>query len=722
MHTIVIHFGKKYEDWHLIEPFFYKLQNARDITFYWEEGASASSPLFLSLVDTMVEHLNRHRIRDWQLIILLNLNDERNRQMRLTSQLSEIRNSLLLQIRDKGFYPLQTMVHLIDMLKRDSDYAPHDKLFKRYWELDHYGYLFTHHDDMAAGNSFTYLELDQLDKEWGEPIALANVVLDHPDEEFMQSLNDRCDRVERNLYELIGKKKMSFEQAGAIKLHDDWLTTKQLEFILEDFLEKMKSIKTLPLTQALISFTPSKELSNSLKHNVSIQSSIGDIRLVRQHIVQSSHRERIKGYIELAYFILTLTHHSKLIERMEKGSANVIQVTLDEERLETLLTNYFKSLLRAKRHLEDQLLLQNHFHTHRYRDDEFAPYTAASLDKKSSEETLQPMGKKITRHYYEQWQDQLTKIEMVLVNREKELFRTSREAISKLNVLKRKNEFLEEEELIEINDYKQELTGQIHAVHQEVIDSAPSLSEALSTWRKHVTIAKKKMDFLLQQIPDQRQFMLISMLAFLCLLVPFLQTCLSDSPKNWGWSYFVILLPLMLLFTYAGYFFTKRSSHQPVWRFQEETSSYTEKMYQLQVESQHRYNGYLNHLFQLFSLRKYHEKISAIGEDLKENNILLRYHLIKLEEYVEVSNRLLHVLQINKDHSSESLVHRVPAVKYEKSVMENPIYSPFQQLGVTERNSHGIEVYLGSAREQYPSSYIHELERIRIQEDKVYKL
>jgi hypothetical protein len=722
MHSIVIHLGKKYEDWHLVEPFFYRLQNQNELTFYWEDEASASGPLFLSLVDRIVERLDRHRIKDWQLIIILNLNDERNRRKRLTTQLSEIKQSILHRLRDKGFYPLQTILHLVDMVLRNSDYSPKDGLLRRYWELDHNGYLSADKSGFQSGNGFTADEIKQLDKLWGESVQLQNVVLDQPGAEFMESLQQKSDRVTHYLIGLIVKKQEQYRNAAGDRGYDDWMTYSQLEIVSDDFLKRMKQINSLPLTSSLTNFTPSRELSSSLKFHVGIQSEIGDIRIVRQEIVQSSHRERIKGYLELAYFLLTISHHPKLVERMEKGSTSVIQITLDEERLENLLKNYFVSLIKAKRQLEDQLLLQNQFHTNRLKEDEFTPYTAASLEKKTGEERPLVKSQKITSHFFDQWQGQLFKAETTLIDRERELLRNSRDAIKKLNVLKRKNEFLEEEELLEINDYKQELVQQIATVHQEVIDSAPSMSEALTLWRKHVNVAKKKMHFLIQQVPNQRQFMMMSALIFLILLLPFVPMWLSNKPSE-GAGFHVILALLVLgLLTYAGYYLTKKKAHQPVWKFQEEIYVYTDNIYQLQVDSQHQYNHYLNQLFQLFSLRKYHEKVSSVGEEMKENNVLHRYHLIKLDEFVQVTNRLLHILQINKDQSDIKQEIRVPAIKYEKSVIENAIYSPFQQLGLIELNGNGIEVYLGSAREQYPSTYINELDQIRIQEDKVYKL
>jgi hypothetical protein len=722
MHSIVIHLGKKYEDWHLVEPFFYRLQNQNELTFYWEDEASASGPLFLSLVDRIVESLDRHRIKDWQLIILLNLNDERNRRKRLTTQLSEIKQYILYRLRDKGFYPLQTILHLVDMVLRNSDYSPKDELLRRYWELDHNGYLSPGKSGFQSGNCFAADEIKQLDKLWGETVQLQNIVLDQPGEEFMEGLQQKSDRVTHYLIGLIDKKQELFRDADFETRFDDWMTVSQLEIVLDDFLKRMKQINSLPLTSSLTNFTPSKELSSSLKFHVGIQSEIGDIRIVRQEIVQSSHRERIKGYLELAYFLLTISHHPKLIERMEKGSTSVIQITLDEERLENLLKNYFVSLLKAKRQLEDQLLLQNQFHTNRLKEDEFTPYTAASLEKMTGEDRPLVKNQKITAHFFDHWQGQLFKAETNLIDREKELLRNSREAIKKLNVLKRKNEFLEEEELLEINDYKQELVQQISTVHQEVINSAPSMSEALTLWRKHVNVAKKKMHFLLQQVPNQRQFMMMSTLIFIILLLPFVPMWLSNAPREGALYHVVLVFVVLGLLTYTGYYLTKRNSHRPVWKFQEEIYVYTDNIYQLQVDSQHQYNHYLNQLFQLFSLRKYHEKVSSIGEEMKENNVLHRYHLIKLDEFVQVTNRLLHILQINKDQSDIKQEIRVPAIKYEKSVIENAIYSPFQQLGSLSLNGNGIEVYLGSAREQYPSTYINELDQIRIQEDKVYKL
>jgi hypothetical protein len=230
------------------------------------------------------------------------------------------------------------------------------------------------------------------------------------------------------------------------------------------------------------------------------------------------------------------------------------------------------------------------------------------------------------------------------------------------------------------------------------------------------------MHFLLQQVPNQRQFVMMSTLIFIILLLPFLPMWLSNAPREGAVYHVVLVFVVLSLLTYTGYYWTKRNSHRPVWKFQEEIYVYTDNIYQLQVDSQHQYNHYLNQLFQLFSLRRYHEKVSSIAEEMKENNVLHRYHLIKLDEFVQVTNRLLHILQINKDQSDIKQEIRVPAIKYEKSVIENAIYSPFQQLGLLDLNGNGIEVYLGSAREQYPSTYINELDQIRIQEDKVYKL
>ncbi|MCM3691066.1 hypothetical protein [Neobacillus niacini] len=720
MHSIVVHFGKKYEDWHLVEPFFYKLQNSEVLTFYWEEEAPASNPLFLSLVDRLIEHLDRHRIKDWQLIILLNLDDELNRVLRLTTHLSKIRKDLLEPLKDKGFYPTQSILHLIDMIKRTSNYAPIEESLKRYWELDHYGYLLKSTEWPIVGNAFCEEEINQLDEEWGESIQLQDIILDQPGAEFMEALELKCERVTTCLAKKIDKKKDLLLLRREKMSNDEWMTKYQLDIIMEDFEKKIKQILTLPLTPSLTYFTPSKELSSSLKFHVGIQSEIGDIRLVRQEIVQSSHRERMKGYMELVYFLLTISHHPKLIERLDKGSTSVIQIALKNERLETLLNHYFLSLLKAKRQLEDQLILQNLFHTNRFRDDDFSPNTAASIEKRR--DAPQPLSKssKITYQFYDQWENQLYKAETILINRENELLENSREAIRKMNVLKRRNNFQEEEELIEINDYKKDILQKIGVVQRDVLHSNPGISEALSKWNSFVTQAKNQMHFLLQLLPNQRQFLMMSILIFIILFIPFLHMLGSiESPVVPAYFYgtgFVVTL----LVTYCGYFFTQRKSYFHIYKFQEKTYEYTENIYQMQVDAQHKYNDYLNHLFKLFSLRKKLEKLSLIGEEKKIQNLLYRYHLIKLDEFVQMTNRLLHILQMNKEPFSTN--QRVPAIKFEKSIIENPIYTPFQQQGVQGLNGHGIDVYLGSAIEQYQSTYFHELDQIRIQEDKVYKL
>ncbi|WHX98406.1 hypothetical protein [Neobacillus sp. DY30] len=721
MHSIVIHFGKKYEDWHLVEPFFYKLQNSNELTFYWEE-APASNPLFLSLVERMIEHLDRHRIKDWQLIILLNLDDELNRRLRLTTHLLEIRRELLDPLKDKGFYPTQSIVQLVDMIKRTSNYVPIEEGLKRYWELDHYGYLLKSNKWPIVGNAFCEEEINQLDEEWGEPIQLQDIILDQPGTEFMEALEMRCERVTTCLAKKIDRKKDLLLLRREKMSHDEWMTKDQLDIVMEDFEKKIKQICTLPLTPSLTHFTPSRELSSSLKFHMGIQSEIGDIRLIRQEIVQSSHRERMKGYLELTYFLLTISHHPKLIERLDKGSTSVIQISLKNEGLETLLNHYFISLLIAKRQLEDQLLLQNQYHTNRFREDDFSPYTASSIERRRDVQQPLPKGSKITYQFFDQWQDQLYKAETILIDRENELLKKSREAIKKLNVLKRRNDFLEEEEAIEINDYKQDILQQIGVVQREVIDSAPGISEALSKWKSFVTHAKNQMHFLLQLLPNQRQYLMMSMLIFMILIIPFLQMLGSNDAAEVPAYVYGICFVITLFVTYCGYFFTKRNSYYHIWKFQEKTYEYTENIYQMQVEAQHKYNDYLNHLFKLFSLRKYLEKLSQLGEEKKVQNLRYRYHLIKLDEFVQMTNRLLHILQMNNEPFPSTHEIRVPGIKFEKSVIENPIYSPFQQLGVQVVNGHRIEVYLGSAIEQYPSTYFHELDQIRIQEDKVYKL
>lgn len=722
MHSIVIHFGKKYEDWHLVEPFFYKLQNSKELTFYWEEEARASNPLFLSLVDTMIEHLDRHQMKDWQLIILLNLDDELNRMLRLTTHLSEIRKELLAPLKDKGFYPTQTTLHVVDMIKRTSNYAPKEEGLKRYWELDHYGYLIQSTQWPIVGNAFCEDEINQLDEEWGEPIQLQDIVLDQPGAEFMEVLEMKCQRVTTCLAKKIDKKKDFLLLRGERPERDEWLTKDQLDIVMKDFENKIKQILTLPLTPSLTYFTPSRELSSSLKFHVGIQSEIGDIRLIRHEIVQSSHRERMKGFLELTYFLLTISHHPKLIERLEKGSTSVIQISLENERLETLLNHYFMRLLKAKRQLEDQLLLQNPFHTNRFRDDDFSPYTAASIEKRR--DVHQPLVKssKITYQFYDQWQDQLYKAETTLINRENELLKKSREAISKLNVLKRRNDFLEDEEMIGINDYKQDILHKIGVVQRDVIYTAPGSSQALSTWQDFVTKAKNQMHFLLQLLPNQRQFLMMGILIFIILIIPFLHMLGSNKSADVPSYFYSIGFVCTFLVTYCGYIFTKRKSYYHIWEFQEKTHEYTESIYQMQEEAQHKYNDYLNHLYKLFSLRKHLEKLSIIGDEKKVQNLLTRYHLIKLDEFVQRTNRLLHILQIYKEPFSHNHEIKVPRIKFEKSIIGNPIYSPFQKIEVQGSKGHGIEVYLGSAIEQYPSDYINELEQIRIQEDKVYKL
>ncbi|QOR65900.1 hypothetical protein IM538_19165 [Cytobacillus suaedae] len=720
MHTIVIRIGKKYEDWHLIEPLFYKLEERKKLIFFWEEEASASKPLFLTLVDRIIEHIERHKVLNWQLFFLTSSNDERSRQYRFATQLVDLKKNLLMPLKAKGFHPQNVVMHMIDIIQRNPDYSPPQEILKMYWELDNHGYRIS--DCHTQGNTFMWEEIKALDEKWGEKVSLQDAgILDKPNSEFIQNLSSKCDRVVIHLTELIERKKSQLDQKDLGG--DDWLSTDQLNAVLMDFTSKLKKLCTPPLTPLLTSFKPSLELANILKYHVGLVSEMEEIRMVRQEIYMGSHRERLKGYIELAYFLITISHHPKLIDRIDKGSSSAIQVTLNEEGLEQLLSNYYFSLVSMKKKIEDRLIVENQFHTNRLREEDFKNYVGTKSIKAINDfETASIPFNQAT--FYDTLENEMYQVDKTLENREKELISASKEAIRNLAILKRNKQFILEEEKVEINEYLEELKNDISETQHKVISSAPSLSKALERWRIYTKEAKDKMHHQLQRLPSVQQVGMAFLFIYVTLLLPFLLTIDSHLiTKTWEQYYYYLLFPVGLLFLLLiPFLYARKLSMQPLLELKERSEQMALEMYQIQEESQHKYNAYINQLYRLFSLKKYYQKVDEEGEEKKALNILLRYHQVKLEEYVQSTIRLLRILQINVETKNSNTEPYNYEMKEELDVMRNPVYTPFSEQSPLNESGNGINVLIGSAKEQYESMYFDELEKIRILDDKVYKV
>lgn len=720
MHTIVIRIGKKYEDWHLIEPLFYKLEERKKLIFFWEEEASASKPLFLTLVDRIIEHIERHKVQNWQLLFLTSSNDERSRQYRFATQLVDLKKNLLMPLKAKGFHPQNVVMHMIDVIQRNPDYSPPQEILRMYWELDNHGYRIS--DCHTQGNTFKWDEIKALDEKWGEKVCLQDAgILDKPNIEFIKDLSSKCDRVVIHLSELIEKKIAQLDQKHLGG--DDWLSTEQLNAVLADFTSKLKKLCNPPLTPLLTSFKPSLELATILKYHVGLASEMEEIRIVRQEIYMGSHRERLKGYLELAYFLLTISHHPKLIERIEKGSSSAIQVTLNDEKLEQLLSNYYFSLVSMKKKIEDRLIVENQFHTNRLREEDFTNYVGTKSIKviNEFEKTSIPF-KQAT--FFETLENELYQVDKTLENREKELISASKEAIRNLTILKRNKQYILEEEKVEINEYLEELKNDISETQHKVISSAPSLSKALERWRAYTKEATDKMHHHLQRLPSIQQVGLSFLFIYITLLLPYLLTIDSQLvTKKWEQYYYYLLFPIGLLFLLLILFlYARKLSMQPLLELKEQSEQIAIEMYQIQEESQHKYNSYINQLFRLFSIKKYYQKVYEEGEEKKALNILLRYHQVKLEEYVQSTIRLLRILQINVETKNSNSEPYIYEIKEELDVIQNPVYTPFSQQSPLKESGNGINVLIGSAKEQYESMYFDELEKIRILDDKVYKV
>jgi hypothetical protein len=398
-----------------------------------------------------------------------------------------------------------------------------------------------------------------------------------------------------------------------------------------------------------------------------------------------------------------------------------VQIQVNYELLQQLLTNYYLSLVTEKQLIENQLMLGTHFHTNRLKKEDLPPNMVELLEKVEmglfTEEKIN-----LNHTFFERWEGVLFRIDSKLDDRQKALVQSSKEAVQKLMILKRNKSFITEEDIVEINEYLDELQMEIGKVQYEVMNEAPSVLGAIDQWKKMIKEKRNEMQSLVKSIPNDTQLSIAFVIAVMMILVPFFFPLQWQNFTTFEVVYHYLMIPLfVLVWLGVGVCFTKKKARRPVFELYQDSMTLASEQFRLQEESQQKYNEYLHHLYQLFMLRQQFQMVFEKGESQKSQNMLLRYHQLKLQEFVQNAQRLIHVLQLNITQPSDKPLPFTSKINVEKDCLSNPIYSPFDLRGANpQEGGHRIDIFVGSAREHYVPGYMNELEKIRISEDKVY--
>ena len=453
MHTVVIHLQDPPQDWHLIDPFFYKVQASGHMSIF-HVTRDENKVDFYRLFTEVMHHLSRMRISSWQAIFLSSVSSSPSNKKRVTRQLLQLKEELFSLFEEQELPPESVSLLLLDPLKRNSTFAPEEIDSQIFWQLDNKGYLFLDNDSedsKAYSNMFTKSNLEELDASWGNRVSLKDAGLhEKPDATFLQLLEEKKERTFKKWKELVqNKKECLAKEKDYIEEH---LSLKQLNEIDKAFRLQLKEITTPPFknNSELHDYLPSNTIKALLKEVVSLSSTIHGFRVFRQTSAIYSVEKRTSALLSVAYFLNAVSIHHDIISHIPEGTIHELEVELNNEELAKLFTHYDSTLHAAKVKLENKLLERQTLTHKKYEEVKATPHTTSPL----KETNIKPEPFSIARQktFMNDWDIYIKLVEEDLAKREELMLTEAKSGAKKIQLIKRRKPVQEGEE-VEIRNY-----------------------------------------------------------------------------------------------------------------------------------------------------------------------------------------------------------------------------------------------------------------------------
>lgn len=725
MHSVVIHIKKKPQEWHLVESIFYKVQASGQLLILefnlhgnWEH-----------MYKQVQSYIVQNRIEHWQLLLLNNNElNEKNRNS-LTREIYIIKEKLLKRLSSDDIAPSRRILLTLDGLKRKGDYSPilEKNLFQ--WQMDNFGYIkYEAKEERFYGNAFLEKEIELIDKEWGEKVDLKEAgPMEVPKEKFLNELDDRKEKVETILKNIINEKKNLLNKQNQI-VNDDLFyelhSSEELDEIFNEFCTHIKEMCTPPFSYHLSTFRPSILLKTLLKENLGVSSVIDDFLLIRKDISEYAPFQKIKGLMEFAFLLYAICIQPEVIDRVGNGLPFEVEVGLNENELKDMYTNYYSCLQVAKEKIENRNLAQDHFMTNKYAEITALPYSADPLKENGIDSP--DFKYKNRRTYLQDWYSFLDDIELDLKNREELSIEATKKGVKVLAVTKRQKQDHFLEETIDINEYAQILKKKKNQLQTELDEATPSLSVAREKWKKSSAQLKKRMDLLVKTIPTKNIWITTSLIVFICILIPYLSNPNQLNRQNSIYpylKYFIIpaLLYCVILIICS---ITFKMLQKPISRLVEETISIKKALADEQLEEHSKYNDYLNSIYKLYRVRnQFHELEEKSGQQ-KEVNVLYRWHQVEINHHITLLNQLLESLRIetHTENKQKCISYFNTVFDVKQNIYKNPIYSPIDCQFDNGKNGHSLDVYVENSRDEITTWSLNPIEKLRFTQDKVFSL
>jgi hypothetical protein len=728
MHTIVIHLYENLDEWHLIEPLFYKVQHQMELSFFYEKNVGEVidyKKLFIQISET----LQYRDINEWQLLVIMHIPQYEKSYGRLSTYLHDFKSELITPLKENGHEAQNEIILLIDSLSKNNDFSPReDSITNTWWQIDNFGYLKNSsfdHNKLAVPHVFTNEEINMIDFEWGSKINLHEAgVINAPQRSFLEELHRRVTRVER-LFDKMIEQKLKEVETKLPPFQNDLVTTHELNEISSSFSKQLLQAIRPPLSEGLANFKPSNILKDILQNTLSLNWYKKNFLVFRLEVSSKSLKHRIEDLMNMALLVNVFVSKPELLSRFSRGSFHDIYLKVDKKNVQEMLIQYETCLNIAEQSLQNKLLERQHIFIQKFDEIKAFPHTISSLENSAIEEPNAILSKKSPITFLYDWEHYITKVNENLKSREAEIHQRVKEGIRKLSIQKRESLLSFSEAQAEITDYISKVENQISKTILELDTISPQRKSPIDTWKSYSTSTIDKLKLYLKQLPSSSSWWFSYLAISLIIIVPFLTsfhnqltTGNTTTIITYG-SFLIFLLTITLVIVVV----TDRSIQRPIVELISTTKNTKNECVQYQQKMLYSYNEYLNKVYLLFTIRRQYRHLQDSFKKIKEENVAYRYHQTKIEEHKRINNRLMALVsqrQSGDRRRCEAFFEQ--KFKLDGSILDNPIYSPLEFQFNAARGDQSLKLNIGNSVDSITNFNVNPLTEIQFSIDKVYRL
>ena len=694
MVTFVINLHNGIPGMALAEPFLYSLRRRRKLHTIFPAADRTSRRLEEALLHVR-KQLETGTIMQWQVVFLIKIAADQPLPYKhsVSAHMMLIRK-LFLEGGNLSSQPQNTYLLAVDHVNKDEAIpAINIKPYNKSWELDTSGMI-----GETGGFFITPDQMKALDGEWQAHINVAGEIINQGFERLSPTAQTKVNQTIQS----IGEKVELMFDTDTINFNDyeidkgiNYLTPEVLNAIKYEFFKRLNNIKKDPSRYA--AFLPSETLESCIREHSGIFSDDNDqFRLLRFSATQSQGIEFQRMLLKLAVIINLLANNEPVIGSLSKKNYTV-GVKLNDERLKQVVYDQMVHLHNVETRLSDRLNQPAPASMAMIKDSECS--CSETLDKKEPEAIgFGFMRQNGDLKKWDSWNDDIVE----QLERYDELAR--KKIKSCIHKTHRKQPDTTAIQQFDIDERLDELSKKQDKLKERTEQGflAANTYFDWNAFRRERELTLKPKLF---RRPNSREVVYLIIAATLIFTLGFADATKSGEAMGLQLGYYGIIALIAVGVCMLAYYFAKKRYMKPLNRLLLEVTEKARERRMNINDNFERQKEYLETLCGLSTVRQNHEAVERLKEVQRGQNVLLNFHLRKLDEHGTMARQTLRMLQADEQGMRSSFTEGFPEPDIEKPVFESAIYAPetFIRQNVNEKDKlasvenigYGIESPLG---------------------------